>query len=218
MRLLLIVQDARFRTLIRHHVTCEWPDADVVDPLHPRRRCSCRRNSWRRATTWCCWTRTGWAGRAWPGCENLAARRGFAPVVFFAAQVERRCRAPRADTWRLQRAGEAAAATRHADFGADRGGARAPARAGRLARVARGRAVASLRRGAHSRLPLRAPPRRRIAVAAVPGRKREGRRDDGHQGHALRARRSRRGPVLRAIPAGIRDRPPPASSQHRALP
>ncbi|MET0280920.1 MAG: protein kinase [Steroidobacteraceae bacterium] len=30
MRLLLIIQDGRYRALIRHHVTCEWPDAEVV--------------------------------------------------------------------------------------------------------------------------------------------------------------------------------------------
>ena len=30
MRLLLIVQDARYRSLIRHHVTCVWPEADLV--------------------------------------------------------------------------------------------------------------------------------------------------------------------------------------------
>ena len=42
MRLLLIVQDARFRSLLRHHVTCEWPGAELVfrstreaDPLAP---------------------------------------------------------------------------------------------------------------------------------------------------------------------------------------
>lgn len=30
MRLLLIIQDGRYRSLIRHHVTCEWPEADLV--------------------------------------------------------------------------------------------------------------------------------------------------------------------------------------------
>ncbi len=30
MRLLLIVHDAGYRSLIRHHVTCEWPGAAFV--------------------------------------------------------------------------------------------------------------------------------------------------------------------------------------------
>ena len=29
MRLLLIVQDPRYRTLLRHHISCEWPEAKI---------------------------------------------------------------------------------------------------------------------------------------------------------------------------------------------
>jgi hypothetical protein len=34
MRPLLIEHDARFRSLLRHHVSCEWPDAEFVSYSH----------------------------------------------------------------------------------------------------------------------------------------------------------------------------------------
>ena len=30
MRLLLVDDDPRFRALLRHHVSCNWTDADIV--------------------------------------------------------------------------------------------------------------------------------------------------------------------------------------------
>jgi len=30
MRLLMIEDDARYCALMRHHLTCRWPDADLV--------------------------------------------------------------------------------------------------------------------------------------------------------------------------------------------
>lgn len=85
MRLLLLVQDPRYRTLIRHHVTCEWPDADVVTRAG--------RDAASMPTEFLAqgydvvlldedWQ--GGLGLAW--LESLATRRGFAPVIFFSSQ------------------------------------------------------------------------------------------------------------------------------------
>ena len=37
MRLMLIDDDPRYRTLLRHHISCEWPDVDLVS-YNPRVR------------------------------------------------------------------------------------------------------------------------------------------------------------------------------------
>ncbi len=95
MRLLLIVQDPRYRALIRHHVTCEWPDADVV--IRSGREAGQMPPEFLAQgydvvlldEEW-----LGGQGLAW--LESLGARRGFAPVVFFTTQeggdVARRAR------------------------------------------------------------------------------------------------------------------------------
>ncbi|MEO7775543.1 MAG: protein kinase [Steroidobacteraceae bacterium] len=87
MRLLLIEHDARFRALIRHHVSCEWAAAEFVSynpvsrgPLPPE------------------FLAQGFDAvlldHAWPGGEglawlqDLAARPGFAPIVFLADRVD----------------------------------------------------------------------------------------------------------------------------------
>jgi len=86
MRLLLIFQDARFRTLIRHHVTCVWPEADVVirssrdAMLMPPEFLAQGYDVVLLDEEW-----MGGQGLAW--LESLASRRGFAPLVFFTSQV-----------------------------------------------------------------------------------------------------------------------------------
>jgi eukaryotic-like serine/threonine-protein kinase len=85
MRLLLIVHDARYRSLIRHHVTCEWPDADVV--MRPARDGALMPPEFLAQgfdvvlldEEW-----LGGQGMSW--LEGLAVRRGFAPVVFFTSK------------------------------------------------------------------------------------------------------------------------------------
>jgi tRNA A-37 threonylcarbamoyl transferase component Bud32/DNA-binding response OmpR family regulator len=85
MRLLLIVQDPRYRALIRHHVTCEWPDADVVSRSGreagqmPAEFLAQGYDVVLLDEEW-----LGGKGLAW--LESLGARRGFAPVVFFTTQ------------------------------------------------------------------------------------------------------------------------------------
>jgi DNA-binding response OmpR family regulator len=85
MRLLLIVQDARYRSLIRHHVTCEWPGAELVmrstretDALPPEFLAQ----GYDAVVIDQDWQ--GGKGLDW--LRDLAERRGFAPVLFLADQ------------------------------------------------------------------------------------------------------------------------------------
>jgi eukaryotic-like serine/threonine-protein kinase len=85
MRLLLIIQDARYRALLRHHVTCEWPQADLVmrstraaDPLPPEFLAQ----GYDAVIIDQDWL----GGRGLEWLRDLASRTGFAPVVFLAAQ------------------------------------------------------------------------------------------------------------------------------------
>jgi len=87
MRLLLIVQDARYRSLIRHHVTCQWPEADLVmrssrapGPLPPEFLAQgydavLIDEDWQD-------------GKGIQWLRDLAGRRGFAPTLFLAAQAD----------------------------------------------------------------------------------------------------------------------------------
>ena len=87
MRLLLIIQDAPLRTLLRHHVSCEWPDADLVvrstrasAPLPPEFLAQgydavLLDQRWQERE-----------GLAW--LQDLAARRGFAPILFLVDQAD----------------------------------------------------------------------------------------------------------------------------------
>jgi tRNA A-37 threonylcarbamoyl transferase component Bud32/DNA-binding response OmpR family regulator len=85
MRLLLIVQDARFRSLIRHHVTCEWPNADLVmrstraPGRLPPEFLAQGYDAVLIDQDW-----LGGQGLDW--LRDLAARRGFAPILFLAQQ------------------------------------------------------------------------------------------------------------------------------------
>jgi tRNA A-37 threonylcarbamoyl transferase component Bud32/DNA-binding response OmpR family regulator len=83
MRLLLIVQDARFRSLIRHHVTCEWPNADLV--MRSTRAPGRLPNEFLAQGYDAVIVDQDWhggQGLAW--LQDLAARRGFAPLLFLA--------------------------------------------------------------------------------------------------------------------------------------
>jgi serine/threonine protein kinase len=87
MRLLLIEHDARFRSLLRHHVSCEWPDAEFVShnpatrpPLPPEFLAQ----GYDAVTLCAHWH--GGDGIAW--LQDLAARPGFAPVIFLADRTD----------------------------------------------------------------------------------------------------------------------------------
>src|SRR5262245_56932230 len=87
MRLLLILQDGRYRSLIRHHVTCEWPEAELVlrstrqpGPLPPEFLAQgydavILDEEWQ-----------GGKGLEW--LQDLAARPGFAPTLFLAERAD----------------------------------------------------------------------------------------------------------------------------------
>ncbi len=87
MRLLLIDPDARFRSLIRHHVSCEWPAAKFVSH-HPVANGLLPPEFLAQGFD------AVLLGHAWPGGEGLAwlqdfaARPGFAPVIFFASRTD----------------------------------------------------------------------------------------------------------------------------------
>jgi serine/threonine protein kinase/CheY-like chemotaxis protein len=84
MRLLLIDDDPRYRTLLRHHISCDWPDVDLVS-YNPRVRGPLTPgflaqgysvvlldHDWR-----------GGSGLDW--LRDFSGREGFAPVIFLSA-------------------------------------------------------------------------------------------------------------------------------------
>lgn len=87
MRLLLIDHDARFRSLIRHHVSCEWPGAKFTSH-HPVSAGPLPHEFLAQGFD------AVLLGHAWPGGEGLAwlqdfaARPGFAPVIFLAERTD----------------------------------------------------------------------------------------------------------------------------------
>lgn len=96
MRLLLIDDDPRYRALIRHHVSCSWPDADLVthNPVRigplPREFLAQGYSAVLLDERW-----RGGDGLDW--LSDLASRKGFAPIVFLSesgtADVADRARA-----------------------------------------------------------------------------------------------------------------------------
>jgi serine/threonine protein kinase/CheY-like chemotaxis protein len=88
MRLLLIDDDPRYRTLLRHHISCDWPDVDIVS-YNPRVRGPLTRGFLAQGYSavlldheW----KGGGSGAEW--LRDFQARDGFAPVIFLAADDE----------------------------------------------------------------------------------------------------------------------------------
>ena len=84
MRLLLIDDDPRYRTLLRHHIGCDWPDVDIVS-YNPRVRGPLTPGFLAQGYSavlldheW----QGGGSGLDW--LKDLAAREGFAPVIYFS--------------------------------------------------------------------------------------------------------------------------------------
>ena len=83
MRLLLIVQDPRFRALLRHHVSCRWADAElVVQP--PRDGTTLPKEFLAQGYDAVIIDEQWLEGRGIDWLEDLAARPGFAPILFLA--------------------------------------------------------------------------------------------------------------------------------------
>jgi eukaryotic-like serine/threonine-protein kinase len=87
MRLLLIDDDPRYRTLLRHHISCDWPDVDLVS-YNPRVRGPLTPGFLAQGYSavlldheW-----KGGTGQAW--LEDFQRRAGFAPVIFLSADDE----------------------------------------------------------------------------------------------------------------------------------
>jgi CheY-like chemotaxis protein len=87
MRLLMIEHDPRYRALIRHHVTCRWPDADVVT-YNPVRRGAPAPEFLAQGFDAVLLDHASPRGAGFGWLEDLASRPGFAPVIFFAADDE----------------------------------------------------------------------------------------------------------------------------------
>jgi serine/threonine protein kinase len=88
MRLLLIDDDPRYRTLLRHHISCDWPDVDLVS-YNPRVRGPLTPGFLAQGYSavlldheW----KGGGSGAEW--LKDFQARGGFAPVIFLAADDE----------------------------------------------------------------------------------------------------------------------------------
>jgi tRNA A-37 threonylcarbamoyl transferase component Bud32 len=92
MRLLLIEHDARFRSLLRHHVSCEWPDAEFVShnplakPPLPPEFLAQGYDAVLLCAHWGGASASRGEGLAW--LQDLAARPGFAPIVFLADRID----------------------------------------------------------------------------------------------------------------------------------
>ena len=87
MRLLMIEDDARYCALIRHHLTCRWPDAElmvsspVVHPLSPPEYLAQGFDAVLLAHEW-----PGGKGLDW--LRDFASRPRFAPVIFLSERAE----------------------------------------------------------------------------------------------------------------------------------
>ena len=85
MRLLLIDDDPRYRTLLRHHISCDWPDVDIVS-YNPRVRGPLTPGFLAQGYSavlldheW----KGGGSGAEW--LKDFQGRDGFAPVIFLAS-------------------------------------------------------------------------------------------------------------------------------------
>jgi len=88
MRLLLIDDDPRYRTLLRHHISCDWPDVDLVS-YNPRVRGPLTPGFLAQGYSavlldheW----KGGGSGAEW--LKDFHGREGFAPVIFLATDDE----------------------------------------------------------------------------------------------------------------------------------
>ena len=87
MRILLIDDDPRYRTLLRHHISCGWPDIDLVS-YNPRVRGPLTPGFLAQGYS-AVLLDHGWKGNSgldW--LRDFHSREGFAPVIFLSADDE----------------------------------------------------------------------------------------------------------------------------------
>src|SRR3954471_21527890 len=85
MRLMLIDDDPRYRTLLRHHISCDWPDVELIS-YNPRVRGPLTRGFLAQGYSavlldheW----KGGGSGAEW--LKDFQGRAGFAPVIYLAS-------------------------------------------------------------------------------------------------------------------------------------
>jgi tRNA A-37 threonylcarbamoyl transferase component Bud32/CheY-like chemotaxis protein len=81
MRVLLVNDDPRYRALVRHHLTCVWPDADIVN-FNPAIRGALQPGFLAQGYDAVMLSQTWKGGDGFSWLAELTARPGFAPVVF----------------------------------------------------------------------------------------------------------------------------------------
>jgi serine/threonine protein kinase/CheY-like chemotaxis protein len=87
MRLLLIDDDPRYRTLLRHHISCDWPDVDIVS-YNPRVRGPLIPGFLAQGYGAVLLDHEWTGGSGLPWLKEFVGREGFAPVLFLAAEDE----------------------------------------------------------------------------------------------------------------------------------
>jgi serine/threonine protein kinase/CheY-like chemotaxis protein len=83
MRLLVIDDDPRYRALLRHHVTCHWPEADLVS-YNPVRRGPLPPEYLAQGYDAVLLDQDWQGGRGIEWLAGLVERPGFAPILFLA--------------------------------------------------------------------------------------------------------------------------------------
>jgi tRNA A-37 threonylcarbamoyl transferase component Bud32/DNA-binding NarL/FixJ family response regulator len=87
MRLLMIEDDARYCALIRHHLTCRWPDAELVvssPVLHPMPAPEYVAQGFDAVLVSYEWP----GGRGIDWVKDFASRPRFAPIIFLSEQAD----------------------------------------------------------------------------------------------------------------------------------
>jgi tRNA A-37 threonylcarbamoyl transferase component Bud32/DNA-binding NarL/FixJ family response regulator len=84
MRILLIDDDPRYRTLLRHHISCGWPDLDLVS-YNPRVRGPLTPGFLAQGFSAVLLDHAWKGGTGLDWLRDFHAREGFAPVIFLSA-------------------------------------------------------------------------------------------------------------------------------------
>jgi serine/threonine protein kinase len=87
MRILLIDDDPRYRTLLRHHIACDWPDVDLVS-YNPRVRGPLTPGFLAQGYSAVLLDHAWKGGSGLDWLRDFQARDGFAPVIFLSEDDE----------------------------------------------------------------------------------------------------------------------------------
>jgi eukaryotic-like serine/threonine-protein kinase len=87
MRLMLIDDDPRYRTLLRHHISCAWPDVELVS-YNPRVRGPLTPGFLAQGYSVVLLDHAWKGGSGLDWLKDFHGREGFAPVIFLSAEDE----------------------------------------------------------------------------------------------------------------------------------